>query len=156
MADRRLLLTRSELQNVNYYWLSAFRLRVDVSDPSDSGADPNVFLYLQRPVNPYDGSVDSDFHAVAGPVDMAEYPVGEPRDGTAYPFFRLPYIELDFRSTEVVEKIWALLILEVGQLLNALNRMDQLVQTEQLWVGAPLPSDPPPGSGSSGSSMSGP
>lgn len=139
MADLRLLITRKEVTKVNYQYLGAFRLRIEVTDPSSSGADPNVFIYNQRPINPYDQTVEADFLAVASPVDMAEYPAGEPRDGTEFPFFRLDYVELDFRSTAYVEKAWGLIVAEVSNLLAALNRLEALEVTEELWVGAPLP-----------------
>lgn len=135
---RRLKLTRQQLTHVNYQYLGAFRLRVEVSDPTDSGADPYVFIYNRRPVNPYTDEADDDFMAVAGPVDLAEYPVGEPRAGTAYPFFRLNYIELDFRATAQAEEVWLLIVQEVDNLLKALDRMEQLEVSEETWVGAAL------------------
>lgn len=133
---RRLKLTRSQLTAVNYQYLGAFRLRIDVSDPTDSGADPCVFVYNQRPVNPYNNTVVADFMAITSPGDLAEYPVGQPNQNTTYPFFRLDYVELDFRSTEQAEDTWLLIVAEVSNLILALNRMDQLVQTEEVWVGA--------------------
>lgn len=135
---RRLKLTRSQLTQVNYQYLGAFRLRVEVSDPTDSGADPFVFLYNAAPVNPYDGVQRADFLAVASPVDLSEYPAGEPNDATTYPFFRLNYVEVDFRSTEQAEKAWTLIVLEVDNLLKALDRMEQLEVSEETWVGAEL------------------
>ena len=133
---RRLKLSRSQLTQVNYQYLGAFRLRVDVSDPTDSGADPFVFLYNAAPVNPYNGEQRADFLAVASPVDLSEYPAGEPNDATTYPFFRLNYVELDFRSTEQAERAWELIVLEVDNLLKALDRMEQLEVAEETWVGA--------------------
>ncbi len=145
---RRLKLTRQQLVEVNYQYLGAFRLRVDVTDPSDSGADTHVFLYNARPVNPYDGSQDADFLAVASPGDLAEYPRGEPNAQTTYPFFRLDYVELDFRATSQAEEVWLLIVAEVDQLLRALDRMESLVVTEETWVG----SEPDAGSSDSNSS----
>lgn len=139
---RRLKLTRSQLVEVNYQYLGAFRLRVEVSDPSGSGADPYVFLYNRRPLDPYTNTADDDFMAIASPGDMAEYPVGQPRAGTTYPFFRTNVVELDFRATEQAEETWALIVLEVGNLCKILDRMDQLVPTAELWVGAPLDGGP--------------
>ncbi len=133
---RRLKLTRKELIEVNYQYLGAFRLRVEASDPSNSGADPCVFLYNRRPVNPYNGDVVDDFIAIASPGDLSEYPVGEPRDGTTFPFYRLDYVELDFRSTERASKTWLLLIAEIDNLMKALDRMEQLVPIEEIWVGS--------------------
>lgn len=133
---RRLKLTKSQLTEVNYQYLGAFRLRVTASDPTDSGADPYVFLYNARPVNPYDDTVTADFMAIASPGDLAEYPVGEPDANTTYPFFRLDYVELDFRSTEQAERAWLLIVAEVDTLMKALDRMEQLVPTDEVWVGA--------------------
>jgi hypothetical protein len=139
MAGRRLKLTRSNLTQVLYQYLGAYRLRVDVSDPDNTGADPYVFLYLRRPVNPYNNEVLDDFHAVVSPVDLAEYPVGEPDASTTYPFFRTNFIELDFRATSQALQTWVLIVTEINNLLLSLDRMDQLVVTEETYVGAPPP-----------------
>lgn len=136
MAGRRLKLTRKQVVHVNYQWLGAFRLRVEVTDPDNTGADPNVFIYLKRPVNPYDGTVLADWHGIASAPDMTEYPVGEPWDATTLPFFRLDYFEIDLRSTALVEETWALIVAEVDQLLRALDRLEQLVVTAETYVGA--------------------
>lgn len=151
MAGRRLKLVRKQLTEVNYQYLGAFRLRIEVSDPNNSGADPHVFLYLQRPVNPYDGTVLSDLMAVASPVDMSEYPVGEPRDGTTYPIFRLDYIEIDLRSTLEAKEAWLSVVLQVDQLIRALDRMEELVVVEETFVGDV---DDSGNSGNSGNSAS--
>lgn len=133
---RRLKLTRSELTHVNYQYLGAFRLRVEVSDPTNSGADPYVFLYNRRPVNPHDSSQVDDFMAVASVADLAEYPVGGPIEATAYPIYRTSVLELDFRSTEQAEAVWLSLITQVDALVRAQDRMDDLEVTQEVWVGA--------------------
>lgn len=133
---RRLKLTKLQVTEVNYQFLGAFRLRVEATDPIDSGADPYVFLYNRRPLNPYTETQDDDFHAIASPGDLAEYPVGEPNGLTTYPFFRLDYVELDFRSTEQAEATWLLIVAEVDALMKALDRMETLVPTDEVWVGA--------------------
>jgi hypothetical protein len=132
---RRLKLTKSQLTEVNFDFLGAFRLRVDVTDPTDSGADTHVFLYNLRPTNPYDESQVADFMAIASPGDLAEYPPGEPNGNTTHPFFRLDYVELDFRSTEQANETWALIVAEVDALLKSLDRMEQLVPVVEVWVG---------------------
>lgn len=134
---RRLLLQRYNLDNVNYQWVGAYRLRVEASDADATGADPNVFLYQRRPPNPYDGSVLDDFIAVASPADMTEYPVGEPADHTTYPIFRLAYVELDLRGVDLAEDTWVLLVSEVGTLLTALDRLELLVLADSVTVGTP-------------------
>lgn len=132
---RRLKLTKSQLTEVNFDFLGAFRLRVDVTDPTDSGADTHVFLYNLRPTNPYDETQTADFMAIASPGDLAEYPAGQPNSNTTYPLFRLDYVELDFRSTEQADETWALIVAEVSALLKALDRMELLVPVAEVWVG---------------------
>ncbi len=138
MAGYRIKLVRKVVENVNYQQLGAFRLRIEASDPTDSGMDTNVFLYFRRPLNPYDGSEDDDFHAVASPVDLAYYPVGEPRIGTAYPGFRLPYVEIDLRTTDLATLTWEDIVVDVDNLLQAMNRLEALSVAEEIWIGAAL------------------
>lgn len=135
MAGRRLKLTRKAVTQVNYQHLGAYRLRIEVSDPDNTGADPNVFLFLRRPINPYDQTTLDDFMAIASPVDLAEYPVGEPNELTTYPIFRLDYVELDFRATVQAEQTWVLVVAEVDALLRALDRLDSLEVIEETYVG---------------------
>lgn len=149
MANRRLRLQKFELENVNYLYLGAFRLRVEASDPEDTGADPAVFLYLRRPANPYNGDIGDIFQTIASPVDMAEYPVGEPNVDTPFPIFRLPYVELDLRSVDLAEDSWGIIVSEVDTLLKSLNRMEDLVPTVSVDVGGDAT-----GGGGGGSSSS--
>lgn len=149
MACRRLQLKKFELVNVNYQFLGAARLRIEASDADGTGADPNVFLYLQGQPSPVDQSVTAYPRGVASPVDMADYPVGAPTSETAYPFFRLSYIELDLRTIGLVNQVWTTYIREVGVLLEALDRLDALTLTDVVTVGTTCPE--PPTSGSSAS-----
>lgn len=163
MAGRRLHLQRYGLTNVNYQYLGAYRFKVVVSDPDDTGADPNVFLFLRHPPDPNTQVVFDEFHAIASPADMVDYPVGEPNEQTTYPFFRWHEVILDFRSISLVdgetqqcglhEKTWQTIIREIGILLEALDKMDELVLLEEVDVGAPAGESA--GSQSSGSSQSG-
>lgn len=150
MAGRRLRLTKSEVQFVNYQFLGAARLKVVVTDYDNTGADPNVFLYNRRPPNPYDSSVSDLWLGIASVVEMADYPVGEPDVNTPYPFFRSNEIEVDFESLELLNETWPLVVAEISNLLVALDRLEQLTPTEVIDVGADSPAD----SASSGSSAS--
>lgn len=132
---RQLKLTRSGLALVEYQWAGAFRMRIDASDPNATGADPAVFLYRQDPINPYTNTASAVFFAVASIADIAEYPVGEPNEALAFPFFRLDYIELDFRTTSQALEVWQIIISEVASLLAALDRMDELVELDIAYVG---------------------
>jgi len=135
---RRLRLVRKQLATVRLPPFDVFRLRVEASDPTASGADPMVFLYNRRPVNPYDGTAAADFVAVCSPTDLAEYPAGVPDRLTTFPFFRLDYVELDFRAARQAEACWLTIVAEVDNLLRALDRMDRMEVVDTVWVGAPF------------------
>lgn len=150
MAGRRLRLTKHEVQFVNYQFLGAARLKVVVTDPDNTGADPFVFLYQRRPVNPYDQTVSDLWIGIASVVEMADYPVGEPDPNTPYPFFRSDRIEVDLETIDLLNETWPLIVAEVSNLLVALDRLELLVPTETVDVGADAPAD----SASSGSSAS--
>jgi hypothetical protein len=149
MARRRLLLKKFEITNVNYLWLGAYRLRVEASDPLHTGTDPNVFLFLRHPLNPHTHEVVDEFLGVASPADMSEYPAHAPDHSTAFPIFRSAAFEIDLRQVEQARKVWLLIQEEVNHLLLALDRMEQLVPTEEVWVGAPPPAEPEGGSSGS-------
>lgn len=148
---RRLKLTQFSVQNVNYQYLGAYRLRLEASDPLQTGADPNVFLFLRGPEDPYTNIINDFFHCVASPVDMSEYPALEPSDNTPYPFFRLSYIELDLRTEQLATEVRDTIVREVDVLLKALDRLEQLVPGAEFFVG----NDPEGSSSSSSSSQSG-
>jgi hypothetical protein len=151
----RLLLRRYGVENVNFQWAGAYRLRIEVTDPSASGADANVFLYLRNLPNPYTNETIDVFHAVASPADLAEYPVGEPDSTTTYPFYRLSYVELDLRAVELADQLWVIVVREVDALLKALEKLEGLTPVAEAWVGAGAPEDSGSSSSSSSSSSQG-
>lgn len=156
MAGRRLRLRRYAVANVNFQRLGAYRLRVVADDPENTGADPNVFLFLRRPPDPVTGQVLDDFHAIASPADLAEYPVGEPSPQTTYPFFRYDQVVLDLRGVALADEVWLAVLREVGVLQRALDKLDELVVVDEQMVGEPGgPDAGGASSGSSGSSASG-
>lgn len=134
---RRLHLKKYTLGNVNYLYLGAYRLKIEARDTEDTGADPNVFLFLRRPLDPVTGLVLDEFHAIASPADMVEYPESEPSDKTTYPFFRARDLTLDFRAESMADDAWQTIVREVGVLLISLDRMDTLVLAEEVNVGNP-------------------
>lgn len=136
MANRGLKLERFGLRHVNYQHLGAHRLRIEVTDPCNTGADVNVFLYLRLPPNPDTGAMLDEFHAVASPVDMSEYPALEPDGRTTHPFYRTSVVELDFRTTELADYAWSSIVAQIGVLLDALDRFDRLVPTVSVNIGS--------------------
>lgn len=144
---RRLRLRRFGLENVNFEWLGAFRLRVEADDPEATGTDTDVFLFNRGQVDPRSGEQTDYFMGVAGPVDMADYPSLEPDDRTAYLIFRRNWFEIDLRSTAVAQVTWEEVVKAVTNLLLALDRMEKLVVMEELFIG------PAPSGSSSSSSL---
>lgn len=138
MAEHRLKLTRYGIDNVRYKHLGAFRIRIEATDPTDSGMDTNVFVYRQDPINAYSGDANNTFMAVASAVDLAEYPADEPNTATEFPFFRLNYVELDVRAISQAEEFWQIVVHDVGVLIESLNVLIELREQEAVWVGAPF------------------
>jgi hypothetical protein len=131
----QLKVIRKEVETVEYQWAGAFRLRVEVSDPNATGADPRVFLYRRDPVNPYTGETNDTFFAIASVPDLSLYPPGEPDPNTPYPFFRLDYVELDLQSSSIADSLWAVILREINALLQALERLQELVVVDEQFVG---------------------
>lgn len=145
---RTLKLTKSAVTNANFGWLGGYRLRIVASDVENTGADPNVFLFLRGPIDPHTEEPVDRFHAVASPVDMADYPVDTPSGDTTYPYYRSDTLELDFRTTDLAQTTWEEIVSEVCHLLQALDRLDLLEAVEEVMCcGGDVP-----GSGSSSSS----
>ncbi len=132
----RLKLTRAEVTPINYQYVGAVRLRVEASDPSNSGMPSEVFLWHRQPMNPYNGEADDICIAIASPVDMSYYPAGGPNESTEYPIFRQSYLEFDLRSRDLLEKVWQTVLREVGQLCISMELLEDLAVTEESWVGS--------------------
>lgn len=135
---RALKLRKSAMVDVSYQFVGAYRLRVEVVDV-DGGMDPNIFLYRRDPYNPVTNEQLDVLFAMASPVDMADYPVGEPDPDAEFPFFRLDYMEIDVRSTRVADETWTTIVREANTLVLALDRLEELEEVEDVWAG------PPPG-----------
>jgi hypothetical protein len=136
---RAIKLKKFAVTNVNYTYLSAFRLRVEVE--VSHGIEPQIFVYRRDLANPYTGDVLDTFFTIASPVDMEEYPPEEPDPQKAYPFFRKRFVELDFRSSKLAEEAWLLIVEETQTLIHAMNRLEALELVEEVWIG-PYPEDP--------------
>lgn len=136
---RRVRIKRYESTNVDYLHYSAYRVRIEAVDSEN--VDPHIFVYRQNSPNAYTGEIVDTFFSIASPVDMEEYPALGPDPTKAYPFFRLNYVELDFRSTLLAEQAWQAIVHELNHLITALNRLEELEEVEDFWVG-PFPEDP--------------
>lgn len=133
----RLKLTRYEVQNINWEYYGVFRLRVEASDAEGEGLDANVFIYQRTIVDPYSSTVCDRFVAVAGPAQFAMYPAEEPNTEHGYPFYRLPYVELDFLAQSEAEKFWNTVKNEVDILIQGMQRAQELSAVEVVWFPSP-------------------
>ncbi len=124
--------------NVNYAYLSAYRLRLVIDRAVEM--DDRVFLFRRDPVNPYTGDHLDTFVTVCSPVDMADYPPEDPDPNKQYPFFRKNAVELDFRATSQADEAYAVIVRELTALVFALNRLDRLQEADSQWVGT-VPDD---------------
>jgi hypothetical protein len=134
---RRLKLTKYNVPNVNYQYLGAYRLRVEATDPLNTGADPHVFMSTcGRRITRTAARTTTSTRSPARPT-WPTTPVGAPTTGTPYPFFRLDYVELDFRSVSDANEALEVIVREVNALLLSLAILDKLVPAEEFWVGEP-------------------
>lgn len=124
-------------QNINYEWMSAYRLKLVIAEAVDM--DNRVFLFQRSPPDPTTGNTTDTFVTVCSPVDMEDYPPDAPDSAKQYPFFRLSSVELDFRATSQADEAYAIIMRELNVLIFALNRLDQLKVSNSVWVGAGPP-----------------
>ena len=96
---------------------------------------------------------------MASPVDLVEYPIGQPLNETPA-FFRLSSIDMVHRNLDVLDATWAAIKSDVTELVDSSARLCELEVKEEVAIGTlpELPvADPPAGESSefSGSSGSG-
>lgn len=122
------------IKNANYNYLRVFRLRVEV-DETTGGMDPYVFMYRQRPADPFTNVVLDEFIGTASPVDLSDYPAGAPDPALNMPFFRRSYFELDIRSQTEAEAVYQTVVTELNHLCLALDKAQNLQVVDTLWLG---------------------
>jgi len=137
---RGLTLRRYEVENVDYVWAGAFRLRVEAVDAC-GGMDARVFLWQRHPVDPNTGEERNELVTVCSPVDMSDFPAEEPDPSTTYPFFRRDWMELDYRAVSDAEEGWTAIRNAVSQLVSALDKLDILTLTIETRIGSTCEED---------------
>jgi hypothetical protein len=139
MSDRRIKLVRSNSAVVHSQNYGAYRIRIDATEAQGPDIDKNVFIYKRMPPSPYNAQTTDVFEAIAGPPQLASFPVGDPNPDSNWPYYRLDYVELDVASSEQAESIWQEIKAEVAVLIQAMDRLDQLSITEEWWWPSPPP-----------------
>jgi len=134
MTTRFARLVKSGLTEAVFANYGAYRLRVDVAEVVGPDIDRNLFLFRQLPESPHNDTLQSEFVAVVGPPQFADFPVDSPDPDMGWPYFRQSFVELDLASTEQVDQIWAELQREVEVFLRAMDRLDHLQPLAEVWL----------------------
>ena len=137
MTERRLQLVRYEPVNLNFQYFSGWRLRIECTEAQGDDLDKYIFIWKLGDLNPYTGARLDVFQAVCGPADLADIPIGEPDPDRMWPFYRLDWLEHDFRSTSLVQNFWGLIVQEARVLTEAVTRFSNLEEIERVWVPDP-------------------
>jgi hypothetical protein len=133
---RRIQLRRSDVAKINFVYIAAWRMRVQVMQYEGPDVDPYVFIYKRGAPNPYTGDTCDSFQAICGPADL-EIPIGAPSATQNWPFYRLDWMECDFRSQIHANAVWDVIQTEVAVLLEGMGTLSQLKQTAELWIPSP-------------------
>jgi hypothetical protein len=80
-----------------------------------------------------------EFNGVASPVDLEEYPEGEPRVNEFPPFYRLAIVDQVFRSQHAAMLAYDALRDRIRVLVETLDIMDGLVPAAPVIIGNPPP-----------------
>lgn len=134
---RRIKLTKYEPTQVMFNNYGAYRLRIDASDAEGEGLDENIFIYKRNVNSPYNADNVDVFEGIVGPPQLSSLPIGEPDPDQNWPYYRHNTITLDFGSTAEAIAVWNEIKEDVNVLLQALDRLDSLQPTEELWIPSP-------------------
>jgi hypothetical protein len=105
----------------------SFRLRAWVSETSD-GIPNYVFVYQLLPQLPNVEGQEMGFVHVATYSDMLVRPQDIAEEGS--PFFRMPYVDLSFKSLVVLHDKWKKLRRHVGTLVEDIVKTNGLPPAE--------------------------
>ena len=112
----------------------AFRIRITAS--AAEMMPDEVFLMRRNTRNATEGTTVDEFCAIASPDDLVNFPTDDPAVGASPPFFRVAVIDVLVASREIALELWDAVHERVCELVDALNRKDQLVEAEAVRCGA--------------------
>jgi hypothetical protein len=133
---RSITLRRSDIEEYVEGRTQGYRVRFDVVTAVCILAE--IFVY-QRQAGLEPGTTTDEFSNIASPADFEEYPVNNPSEITG--FFRLSYVDLIFRSVELLEQSAQDLISDVCSLVTSLDQLDVLVEHDVTLTGSMCPVD---------------
>lgn len=103
------------------------RLKMWVSEYVDMEAE--IFVYQRYPSLPGEATPDDHFVNLASAADMKDYPRTSPVGNV--PFFRLSYIDIIFRSADLLNRTVTLIQEDVRALIRNLDRLDTMGASHQ-------------------------
>jgi hypothetical protein len=116
-----------------------YRVRLEVCEARLIPAE--IFVHQRRPATTISGSPIDEFSNVASPADLEEYPAFEPDDTSA--FFRLSYVDLVFRSLDLLNKAVDDIMDDIRCLVESLEQIDELSSEECITItGEGVPEEP--------------
>jgi len=127
-----------------------YRFRMEITEAT--GLSSKVFVYLQKPLDPYnDGARAAFFSHVASPEDLETVPEDAPEPLSRPAYFRLAAVDLVLQNREIAEDLEIRIQKDLRLLLDTLDRVELLDGAAQLEIsnGEALPDD-----GSASSSQS--
>jgi hypothetical protein len=130
----RIQLTRYQVNNIDWKYFGAYRMRVEVTAVEGDGLDPHLFIYQQGQRSPYSGQTCDNFCAIVGPAQLADIPIGAADPQRYFPFYRLNFIELDFTAEALAMDVWRQIQEEARVLCEAMGRFTLLESAEEVWV----------------------
>ena len=111
----------------------AWRLRVVIIDAHE--IDPNVFLY-QRRTDPSEGVDSQDvFVGVCSPVDLEDYPAGNPDPNDSAGFFRMGDIDVLTRNRDQIDRLWELILEDLQELVETITNICELEDPVTIVIG---------------------
>lgn len=134
MVARAVQLTRYSSETIVQSNYGAYRMRIVVSAVQGADLDKDLFIFKRMPPSPYNDTDVDVFEAVVGPPQLADVPRGEPVADQAWPYFRTSEFTLDVASATQADEIWLEVQREISVLVSALNKLDTLNLTEQVWI----------------------
>jgi len=121
-----------------------FRAQIQADQPVGLD-DAAVFAYLACSTAPGSPQQVGVFDHICTPTDLAEFPIGAPREDTVPPWFRMDVVDLVFRSRIEVLEFWDDVQDRVKLLVDACESQDRLDHAESVVISStgisPAPDD---------------
>lgn len=130
---RSIQLRREEIESGTVGTIQGFRLRVTAHDAV--GMPNEIFVFRVQTVDPESSIQKGSFQNISPAKDLEELPI----NGTTVDeplLFRKDAIDLLFSSIDELNESWDLIQKDVSQLIDTLNKLDDLEVKENVLIGA--------------------